>query len=123
MTEKEPLPEDQAGPAAAAPVYATAADLFAAAAVDDGEDLVLSTGMTVRIKSISRKANLELGKGEPGVAVMEARLIHAGLVEPKMSVAAILELQERGDTKLLGEISNAIRELSGMGQGADKSSV
>jgi hypothetical protein len=104
--------------------YASAGDLFAAAtALDDGEDLVLSTGLRVRVRSISRKANLELGKGDPGVAVMEARLIHAGLIEPRMSVAAILELQDKGHTKLIAEISDKIRDLSGMGQGADKSGV
>lgn len=112
----DPVP---AGPAR----YATAGDLFGAAAAVDGEDFTLKSGMMIRVRPISREANLELGKGDPGVPTMEARLLAAGVIEPRMSVQGWLDFIKKASTTQVSEISDKVRHLSGMGEGADKSSV
>ena len=112
-------PVGVAGPAR----YATAGDLFGAVTVVETVDVPLKNGMTVQIQPITRKANLELGKGDPDVATMEARLLAAGVAQPRLSVAAWRDWIGKAPTTLVGEISNEVRRVSGLGEGADKSRV
>lgn len=115
-------PDDMPGPEER-PQYATAGQLFGVATDDRGEDLKLSSGLLVRVQPITRKANLELGKGDAPVPLMEARLLSAGLVEPRLSVDAALKFITDAGTRTVGEITDRIREISGMSVGADKSGV
>lgn len=104
--------------------YASAAALLADAPADDtARDLKLSTGLTVRVRSLTRAEHLALGKGDPGPGEIEARMVAKGLVEPRLSVGAVMQWQESARSSVLKEISDEIRDLSGFGQGADKSDV
>jgi hypothetical protein len=87
------------------------------------EDLVLSTGLTLKVRGLTRGEHLWIGKGTEDAAEIEARMISRGLVEPRMSEAKVKQLQDSGSSKVISEISDKIRELSGFGEGADKSGV
>lgn len=102
--------------------YANPADLIE----DDlgEEDFLLPSGRLVRLKGLSRHALIFAGKDTEDSALIERRNVKACLVEPRMSMEQIEAWQKHsragGDFKALSE---RIRDMSGLGQGADKSGV
>ena len=104
-------------------VYASADDLTDGD-IGDGEDLLLPSGRLVRIRGLSRHALIAAGKGTEDSALVERRNVKACLIQPEMTMAQIETWQRNslagGDFKVLSE---RIRDLSGLGEGADKSSV
>lgn len=109
--------------------YASAEDLTAGD-LGDGEDFNLPSGRTIRVRGLSRHELFFHGRGATdakGVsdsALIERRNVAACLVEPKMTVAQVEAWQRNslagGDFSAL---TTRIRDLSQLGEGADKSDV
>jgi hypothetical protein len=102
--------------------YASADDLTAGNLDDGAEDVDLPSGKTVRLRGLSRHELMFNGKGTDDARVMEVRNVVSCLVEPKLTVAQVEQWQKRslagGDFKVLSE---KIRDLSGLAEGAAKS--
>jgi hypothetical protein len=103
--------------------YASEEDLVADTAEGGAEDFVLSSGKKVRLRGLTRDEHLWIGKGTEDAAVIEARMVSTALVIPAMSEAKVRRWQKSGRSQAVSEISDRIRDLSGFGKGADKSSV
>jgi hypothetical protein len=101
--------------------YASEDDLLGYLAEDCAEDFILSTGKVVRLRSLTRAEHLGIGKGTDDAAEIEARMVSRALVIPAMTKAKVKQWQETGRSKIVSEISDQIRELSGFGKGAAKS--
>jgi hypothetical protein len=103
--------------------YSSADDLTAGD-LGDGEDFTLPSGKTVRVRGLSRHELIFNGKGTEDAIVIERRNLVSALVEPKLTLPQAEAWQRSskagGDIKALGE---KIRDLSGLGEGAQKSEV
>lgn len=103
--------------------YATTDDLLAAAA-DEYADVILRGGKTVRVRGLSRYEWFLTGKLSDGgdANKFEQAMVQMGMVEPPMSSKQVEEWRNRpGTSPDLHAVSRVIRELSGQGEGADKS--
>lgn len=104
--------------------YATADELTEGIGLDLAEeDLELSGGKVIRLRALSRQALFFNGKGTEDVAVVEARNLVSCMVRPQMTMDQAEQFLRRmpaGDGTL---ISQTIRRLSGLAEGADKSGV
>lgn len=106
--------------------YASTDDLIAGE--DPAEDLPLPSGRTVRVRGLSRYEWFLVGKrssdnGNDG-NVGEILMIKMGLVEPKMTDAQVTTWRKRsGAGRDIAAVSDRIRELTGVSEGADKSPV
>lgn len=103
--------------------YATFEDLVSDDPDDNAQDVLLPSGRWVRVRGLTRHELFFNGKGIDDNAVLEVRNVKACLIQPAgLTVDQIKEWQRQtsagGDFKV---ISEKIRELSGMGEGADKS--
>jgi hypothetical protein len=103
--------------------YASVDDLTAGD-LGDGEDLTLPSGKVVRLRGLSRHELMFNGKGTEDSALIERRNVVSCLIEPKLTIGQVERWQRNssagGDFRV---ISEAIRDLSGLGQGADKSDL
>lgn len=103
--------------------YASADDLIAGD-LGDGEDFTLPSGQRVRVRGLSRYELMLNGKGTDDAQVIEARNVHSCLVEPKLTIKQVEAWQRQslagGDFRALSE---RIRDLSGLGEGAGKSDL
>lgn len=86
------------------------------------EEVELSDGTTVLVRGMSRFEIHLGGKGTDDAAVIEARNLSYALVEPRLTYeqarAWMAQAEAGGD---IARISRTIRDLSGLGPGADKS--
>jgi hypothetical protein len=102
--------------------YATADEITAGDLDLDGEDLTLPSGRLVRVRGLSRFELMANAKGTDDSGLVERRNIAACLVAPRLTVAQVEAWQKRSaagtEFKVLSE---KIRELSAVGEGADKS--
>lgn len=102
--------------------YASFDDLVSGSLDDDAEDLTLPSGRVVRVRGLSRHELLFNGKGTEDNELIERRNVASCLVEPKLTLTQVEAWQRRskagGDFRRLSE---KIRDLSGLGEGADKS--
>jgi hypothetical protein len=101
--------------------YATFADLIPTVEPETRE-VELSTGMKVRVRGMTRYEIHLGGKNTEDAAVIEARNLSYGLIEPRLSFEQAEHWMKTapagGD---IARVSRAIRDLSGLGPGADKS--
>lgn len=87
----------------------------------EGEHVVEGVG-TVRIRGLSRAEVLALQKvGD--VAATDRRMLSLALVEPELTEAEVGEWQAASGPMEIERLTEAIRDLSGMGVGASKSGV
>lgn len=104
--------------------YASFDDLVSGSLEDGADDLTLPSGKVVRVRGLSRYELMYNGKGTDDSRVIEARNVVSCLVQPKLTIAQVEQWQRNspagGDFRALSE---KIRDLSGLGEGADKSSV
>jgi hypothetical protein len=104
--------------------YASADDLEAGDLDLDGEDLTLPSGRKVRVRGLSRHELMFNGRGTDDSELIERRNVATCLVIPKMTVKQVENWQRKspagGDFKVLSE---RIRDLSGLAEGAQKSGV
>jgi hypothetical protein len=103
--------------------YASFDDLVSGSLEDGAEDLILPSGKVVRLRGLSRHELMFNGKGaENDNALIERRNVVSCLLQPKLTLPQVEKWQRNsaagGDFKVLSE---RIRDLSGLGEGADKS--
>lgn len=103
--------------------YASEDDLLGDLADDGAEDFTLSSGKVVRVRPLTRAEHLWLGKGTDDAVLIEARMLSKALIIPALTEAKVKQWQESGRSRAVSEISDRIRQLSGFGEGAAKSSV
>lgn len=104
------------------PQYANLDDLLVEVD-DDVRDVLLSTGKTVRVRGMTRAEMMLSRKGTEDPAVIEQRMIAFCLVTPKLTPKQVEQWQRRTTPMVMAPVTEAIRELSGLGEGADKSSL
>lgn len=104
------------------PVIASFSDLLPASTAPKVVPVVLANGKTVRVRGMTRYEIHLGGRDTDDAAVIEARNLSYGLVEPKITESQAMHWMKTapagGD---LARVSRAIRDLSGLGPGADKS--
>ncbi len=89
------------------------------------DDHELKSGGRVRIRALSRATVLRIQTiGKDNALKLEQETVAAGLVRPRMTVEQVAAWQAAdpagGD---IGGVMEAIRDLSGLGEGAAKSGV
>lgn len=100
--------------------YASLDDLITSTLTETDYDL--PSGRRVRIRALSRATVLRIQTiGKENVLKLEAETVAAGLVAPVMTVEQVGRWQSAdaagGD---IGKLMEAIRDLSGLGEGAAK---
>lgn len=104
--------------------YLSPDDLITEPDGDGGIDVELPSGGRVRVRGLSRDEHLWIGKGTNDAAEIERRLLSRALIAPSMTEAQVGAWQKRrGSTQDVGTVSDAVRAVSGMGEGAAKSGV
>lgn len=104
--------------------YATAASLLTPIEQAETQDVKLPSGAMVKVRGLTRRELLDAGAGTDDNALIEARNVVYGLVQPRMTLAQVQEWQRSpGSVVAFAEVTNAIRDLSGLGEGAGKSDV
>lgn len=102
--------------------YASFEDLTSTDVAADVQDVTLSNGKAVKVRGLSRYELTMISKGDPDGATYERRTLALCMVEPKLSEAQVEAWQKRdpagGD---LGQVTSAVRRLSRLDEGADKS--
>lgn len=78
---------------------------------------------TVALRALSRYELVLAGKGTEDSALIEARLLSYTLLDPQLSVDEVRQWQRSAPSGEVGLVVDKMRELSGLGEGADKSSV
>jgi hypothetical protein len=106
-------------------VYASATDFTQGSLADLAEPFTLPSGRTVKVRGLSRHELLKNGKDADGdTGTIEIFNVMSCVVLPQFTRAQVEAWQRRdlagGDFQAL---SQKIRELSGLGEGADKSDV
>lgn len=101
--------------------YATFADLMPNTEPETA-DVALESGAVVTVRGMTRFEIHLGGKNTDDAAVIEARNLSYAVVEPRltyeMALAWIKAARAGGD---IARVSRTIRDLSGLGPGADKS--
>lgn len=89
------------------------------------DDVELPGGGTVRVRALTRAEALRIAaeKKGGGTAVLERKLLAAGLVEPQITEAEAEAWQQSASADAVRAVSDRIAELSGMVEGAAKSGV
>jgi hypothetical protein len=77
---------------------------------------------TVRVRALSRGEVFGVQQLK-GVAVIERRVLHLGMIDPVMTEAEVQQWQDASPAGELEPVGGKIRELSGLGDDADKSGV
>jgi len=103
--------------------YASFDDLMAVSAVDQSQEWALPSGKLVRIRPLTRAEHLWIGKGSEDGEEIEARMISKALVEPPLTFEQAKKWQKSAASADVSAITDKIRDLSGFGQGADKSGL
>lgn len=106
--------------------YASVDDLLAG---DDlgQQDVLLPNGKTVTVKGLtSYERQLSLkgaihSDGSFDNSMVELKIIRMGLVNPKLSEAQVENWVKKASVGTINVVSTKIRDLSGLGEGAEKS--
>lgn len=90
------------------------------------ETVPLQGGKAVKVQGISRYAYMHASKamadGSNDIALFEARVVAAGLAEPKLSEGQVIAWQKSpGAFSDFQKVHERVMELSGLREGADKS--
>jgi hypothetical protein len=103
--------------------YATVDDLTARVE-HPTRDVTLPNGKVVKVRGLTRAELIAGGQATEDPAEVERRNVAVCLLAPRMTVAEVRRWQKLpGSVAALAAISNAIRDLSGLGEGAQKSDV
>lgn len=103
--------------------YASVNDLLADEISGNTRDVTLPNGKVITVRGLSRAELLASGKGTDDAAEIERRNIVTCMVRPTLTYAQATEWQRQSPPAVLAVFSAAVRDLSGLGEGADKSSV
>lgn len=103
--------------------YASADDLLREQEVET-RDVKLPDGRLVKVRGLTRIELILSGKGDPDADEVERRNVSTCLLLPRMTKAQVGKWQcQPGSVMALARITTAIRDLSGLGEGAQKSDV
>jgi len=102
--------------------YANIDDLFGQA-VDATEDVDLGDGRLIKVRGLTRYELLLNVKNTDDALLVERRNIACCVVEPKLTEAQVEKWQKSSRPDVLGRVTDAIRRLSGLSEGAPKSDV
>ena len=90
----------------------------------DTEVVELGGGRRVKVRGLTRYEYLLHAKNTNGdPALLERLFLTTCLVEPKLSIAQVEAWQRAATPGVLGVVSDTVRRLSGMDEGAQKSGV
>jgi hypothetical protein len=103
--------------------YASVDDLVADEVTDNTADVTLPGGRVVKVRGLTRYELLLNGKNTDDVALIERRNVATCMVEPPMTEKQVEQWQKAKNPIALGLVTTAIRDLSGLGEGAGKSDV
>lgn len=106
--------------------YASIDDMFAG--IVETRDVELPGGMVVKVRGMTRHELLISGQDDKGNEVkdpglIERRWLSTGLVEPKMTEGEAAKWQKTVPMHVIQPALEAIQDLSGFGEGAQKSRV
>lgn len=102
--------------------YAQFDDLLTAVG-DVTQDVDLGNGRRIKVRGLTRYELLLNGKGADDSGLIERRNLAACVVEPRMTLGQVEKWQKSSTPDVIGKVTNVIRELSGLGEGAQKSDV
>lgn len=102
--------------------YASLDDLITAVE-DDTEDVDLGNGRLVQVRGLTRYELLLNAKGTEDGALIERRNLVTCLVAPKLNASQVEKWQKASRPGEIGKVTDAIRRLSGLAEGARKSDV
>lgn len=102
--------------------YASIEDLTTAAAAET-RDVELPDGKVVQVRGMTRMEMILTRKGDVSLDVVEQRMLAFCMVEPRMNQAQAAAWQKATPPMVIAPVTEAIRELSGLGEGADKSDL
>lgn len=102
--------------------YASVADLTADQLSDHWEDVPYA-GKLVRVRGMSRFEMMLSRKDTNDAGEIERRMLSYCLVEPKITIKQAEAWQKSTDPMAVVPVTEAIRRLSKLGEGADKSDV
>lgn len=91
--------------------------------VDSTEDVDLGDGRTVKVRGLTRYELLLNAKGTEDGTLIERRNLACCLVEPKLTQQQVEKWQKSSPPNVIGKVTDAIRRLSGLAEGARKSDV
>jgi CxxC motif-containing protein (DUF1111 family) len=100
--------------------YAALDDLLAATEPET-RDVDLPNGKQVKVRGMSRMELILTRKGTEDPAVIEQRMLAYCMVVPTMTAKQAEAWQKASPPMVIAPVTEAIRELSGLGEGADKS--
>lgn len=78
---------------------------------------------TITVRGLTRFELILAGKGTDDALVIERRNVAMAMVDPQMSEGDVAAWQRASPAGELAEVTIAIRDLSGLGEGAGKSDV
>jgi len=104
------------------PEYASIDDLTTPV-VAMTEDVTLADGRKVKVRGLTRFELIMNGKGTEDPLVIEQRNVATCMVQPKMTPDAVRKWQKGSVPGDLARVTLAIRNLSGLAEGAGKSDV
>jgi hypothetical protein len=91
--------------------------------VEATEDVEIGGGRKVKVRGLTRYELLLSAKGTDDGALVERRNLVTCVVEPKLTLAAAEKWQKSSPPNVIGKVTDAIRRLSGLAEGAQKSDV
>lgn len=103
--------------------YASLDDLTAYGLGNETEDVVLPGGAKVKVRGLTRYELILNAKGTEDAALIERRNLATCMVEPKLTLAQVERWQKTSRPGDIGHVTDAIRSLSGLAEGAQKSDV
>lgn len=77
---------------------------------------------TVRVRGLSR-GEVFMTQQAKGVEAMERKVLALGMLDPLMTEDEVRQWQQNSPAGEMEPVADKIRELSGLGKGADKSGV
>jgi hypothetical protein len=101
--------------------YASVDDLTADEISDNTRDVALSNGRVVKVRGMSRMELMLSRKGTEDAGEIERRMLSYCMVAPTMTVEQVKAWQKATGPMVIAPVTETIRELSGLGEGADKS--
>jgi hypothetical protein len=104
--------------------YASADDLLAAdPAGPETADIELPTGKVIKVRGMTRYELMLSRKDTEDIAEIERRMLAFCMVEPRMTAKQVEAWQKGSKPMVMAPVIEKIRELSGLGEGAQKSGV
>ena len=100
--------------------YASVDELTTPAELET-RDVLLPNGKAVKVRGLTRLELMLTRKNAEDPAVIEQRTLAFCMVAPTMTAKQVEAWQKASGPMVIAPVTEAVRELSGLGEGADKS--